>query len=319
MHKNLGLALALLGASLLGMAMTDGDGIIWSRGPDVPLPRGGYGLARYKDGFVLVGGTFWQDKKKHWTEDASFFDPASSRWGSLRPLPRPLAYGVLVDLGGALYLLGGCDDKQVYRDLLRFKDNRWDRVGEIPAPLVYSAAAVLHGKIYQTAGSLDVNDLTTGTRKTWIYDPNSGRWTGGPDVPGPPRLLHAVATLGDSLYLFGGCTQKPGGPLTDLADAYRLDQGAKQWESIKQLPLPVRAAGIAVAQGSIYLFGGYSEKFLDRVYRYDAAKNEYTLVSRMPVALADTRFAFAGGRFYGATGEDAGGSRFAGLLIGRMP
>jgi N-acetylneuraminic acid mutarotase len=319
MYKILGLAVALLGATVWGEIMLEDAAITWSRGPDVPLPRGGYGLAQYKNGFVLVGGTFWQDKKKHWTEDVSFFDPASSRWGSLRPLPRPLAYGALVELGGALYLLGGCDDKQVYRDLLRFENGRWDRLGEVPEPLVYSAAAVLNRKIYQTAGSLDVNDLTTGTRKTWIYDPDSGHWTRGPDVPGPPRLLHAAATLGDSLYLFGGCTQNPGGPLTDLADAYRLDKDGSQWESIKPLSLPIRAAGIAVANGSIYLFGGYSGKFLDQVYRYDVAKNDYTLVSHMPVALADTRFAFTGGRFYGATGENAGGSRFAGLLIGRMP
>ncbi|MFB3904762.1 MAG: Kelch repeat-containing protein [Acidobacteriota bacterium] len=317
MRKHCGMALALLGASFMGVTMNEIKTIVWSRGPDVPLPRGGYGMAWHDQGLVLAGGTFWRDGKKLWTDDVSSFDPKLNRWSGMKPLPRPIAYGSLVELGGSLYLLGGCDDRQVYRDLLRFRDNRWTRIGEIPEPLVYSAAAVLDGRIYQVAGSYDINDLTTGTRKTWTYDPVSGQWSEGPAVPGPPRLLHVLAALGDSLYLFGGCTQKPGGTLTDLDDAYRLRKGATRWETIRSLPLPLRAAGIAAADGSIYIFGGHGVKFLDEVYRYDAGRNNYTRVSRIPVPLADTKFVFGDGRFYGATGEDAGGSRFPGLLIGR--
>ncbi len=318
MLEKLGLAVALLGASLLGVTMNDVDTISWSRGPDVPLPRGGYGMAWHDHGLVLVGGTFWRDKKKHWTDDVSYFNPGTRDWSRVKPLPRPLAYGALVGHDGAMYLLGGCDDKQSYRDLYRLKDGNWTAIGETPQALLYSAAAVFDGRIYQVAGCSDINDLTTGTQKTWIYDPGSGRWSEGPPVPGPPRLLHVLAAVDDSLYLFGGCTQKTGGELTDLADAYRLRKGGKQWENIKPLPLPIRAAGAAVAKGRIYMFGGYSGKFLDGVYCYDIRKNDYAKVSRIPVPLADTKFIFGDGRFYGATGEDAGGSRFPGLLIGEV-
>jgi N-acetylneuraminic acid mutarotase len=317
MREHYGLAL-LLGASLLGVTMNDIRTILWTRGPDVPLPRGGYGMAWHNQGVVLAGGTFWRNKQKLWTDDVSFFDPKSNQWSGLNPLPRPLAYGVLVEFEGSLHLLGGCDNRQVYRDLLRFADNQWTRIGEIPEPLVYSSAAVLDGKIYQVAGSHDINDLTTGTRRTWVYDPRPGHWSEGPPVPGPPRLLHVLAVLDDSLYLFGGCTQKPGGTLTDLADAYRLPRGARQWESIKSLPLAIRAAGIAVTGGGIYIFGGHGGEFLDEVYRYDPGRNDYTRVSRIPTALADTKYVFGNGHFYGATGEDAGGSRFRGLLVGRF-
>lgn len=313
-----GLATALLGASFLGVTMNEIDSITWSRGPNVPLPRGGYGMAWHEQKLLLVGGTFWRDKKKHWTEEVSSFDPATGEWSQLTPLPRPLAYGAVAPSDDPLYLLGGCDDKRVYRDLYRLKDGKWHRIGEIPEPLVYSAAAVLDGHIYQVAGSYDLNDLTTGTQKSWVYDQDSASWSEGPPVPGPPRLLHVLTAVGDSLYLFGGCTQKTGGELTDLADAYRLRKGGKQWESIKSLPLPIRAAGIAVAKGRIFIFGGYSGKFLDTVYCYDVPRNDYTLISHIPVPLADTKFAFKNGRFYGAAGEDADRSRFPGLLIGEL-
>ncbi|HXK60709.1 MAG TPA: kelch repeat-containing protein [Acidobacteriota bacterium] len=298
--------------------MNDSHTIVWTRGPDVPLPRGGYGMAWHDQGVVLAGGTFWQDKKKLWTDDVSLFDVRSGQWRKLAPLPRPLAYGVLVEMEGKLYLLGGCDEHKVYRDLLAFDGSRWVRIGEIPEPLVYSAATVWDGKIWLVAGSYSINDLTTATRRTWIYDPASGQWSEGPSVPGPPRLLHALAAVGDSLYLFGGCTQQPGGPLTDLNDAYRLKSGARHWESIQSLPRAVRAAGVSAAGGQIYLFGGHGGDFLDDVYRYDVRENRYSQVSRLPVPLADTKYVFGDGRFYGATGEDAAGSRFAGLLIGQL-
>ena len=67
----------------------------------------------------------------------------------------------------------------------------------------------------------------------------------------------------------------------------------------------------------LYLFGGYSDRFLDYVYRCDPRNDTYVLISDLPPGLSDTKFLYSRGVIYGISGDDRARSRFPGLLIGR--
>lgn len=293
------------------------ESIAWKRGPDIPLPRGGYYAAWHQGGLLLAGGTYWKDKKKIWTDRVSFYDPRRGHWEEWAPLPRPLAYGVMALAAGRLYLIGGIDEKVLHHDIYRLEGQKWRRIGEAPAGVIYSSAVSVDSRIYVMGGGTNNNDLTTVTNQAWLYEPKNGRWTKLPAVPGPPRLVHAAAAIDKQIFVFGGLTQKAGEPYRNLDDAHRFDTRTRKWTTIKSLPEAARALWAANAGDYIYLFGGMGEKELDTVYRYDQTRDEYQLVSRMPVALMDTKFFFKDGIFYGATGEDKAASRFSGLLIGR--
>jgi N-acetylneuraminic acid mutarotase len=302
----------------LGLAFSSPGHITWSKGPDVPLPRGGYYAAWYKGGLLLAGGTYWNNKKKHWTDRVSFYDPSLNAWAEWHPLPRPLAYGSMVEAEGNLYLLGGSDEKDIYRDVYRSNGQRWVRIGELPKPVVYATAVSVGQELYVLGGGSSVDDVTQATNSAWSFNTKSGQWKSLPPVPGPPRVFHTSAVAGNHIYVFGGSTQKPHHDLENLSDVHRFDIKLHTWSSLKPAPVAARAWFATPANGYIYLFGGYTDHFLDEVYQYNPSRDEYWLVSRLPLPLADTQFFYQKGTFYGATGEDKMASRFSGMFIGRF-
>ena len=68
----------------------------------------------------------------------------------------------------------------------------------MPTPRTEVAAAVLAGKIY-VIGGFDGLGRTVATVE--VYDPASGLWAAGPDLPAPRHHIVAV-TAGDALYAF---------------------------------------------------------------------------------------------------------------------
>ena len=294
------------------------ESIHWSRAVDLPLPRGGYFAAWHNGGVLVAGGTYWKEGKKIWTDAVHFFDPKQGRWFVRTPLPRPLAYGQMISIGGNAYLLGGCDENTVYRTVFRLQSDGWTRIGELPDSLVYFSAVATGDVIYLLAGSHSLNDLSQGTNRAWALDLRAMTWREIEPVPGPPRMTHAAAVVGKSIYVFGGATQEPGKNLIDLDDVVCFDTERKTWRTAARLPEPTRA-GWALAVGpAVYLLGGANEKMLDQVLRYDSVADQYSRTSNLPLPLADTKFFYHNGMIYGAGGEDRARSRFAGTIIGTL-
>lgn len=293
------------------------DSISWTRGPDIPLQRGGYYGAWYNGGLVVAGGTYWSNKKKLWTDKVSFYDPKLNKWSELLPLPRPQAYGTMVESKGNLYLFGGTDENTIYKEVYRFDGKSWTKISEMPRPLIYTASAIIGSRVYLVGGGESLNDSALGTNGAWAYDIKSGKWETLAPTPGPPVLYHTVSAVGNSLYVFGGSTQESGKELTNLNNVYKFDTISKAWQAVNPAPVSARAWYSTSVGGQIYLFGGYTDHFLDDVYRYDPARDQYSLISHLPLRLCDAPFFYSKGRFFGATGEDNPGSRFKGMLIGR--
>jgi N-acetylneuraminic acid mutarotase len=303
--------------SLVLTSHAPGD-ISWSKGPDIPLPRGGYYAAWHNGGLLLAGGTYWKDKKKHWTDKVSFYDPKLNKWTELKPLPRPLAYGSMVDADGSLYLIGGSDEKNIYRDVYRLDGENWVRISELPRPLVYTNSVSVGSRIYVVGGGGSLSDATQAANSMWMFETRKGDWSKLESIPSPQRVYHTTAAFGTKIFVFGGSTLKPGEDLKNIDSVVAFDTVSGSWKEMKGAPVAARAWWAYPVGAYIYLFGGYSDQFLDRVYRYDPIKDDYSLISTLPLPLADTQFFYSDGVFYGATGEDKMVSRFSGTLIGRL-
>lgn len=295
------------------------DYIIWSRGADVPLPRGGYFAAWYNGGLWIAGGSYWKDGKKFWTDEASFYDPKNKTWSKLNPIPRLIGYGVTSRIGKDLYLLGGVDGEgNLNKNIYRLRGDNWSKIGESPTGFVYAAFATIGSKIYVFGGSTSSADVTKATNETWVYETVTDMWGKLNPITGEPRQTFSAAAVGKNVYLFGGVTQKVGEKYYNLGDAYRFETTTGKWTSLKNLPQPVRAFWAAAVGKNVYLFGGFGEAGLDTVYRYAPASDTYKLVSKLPQPLMDTKFIYNNGKFYGASGEDKLVSRFLGMVIGHQ-
>lgn len=293
--------------------------IVWTRGVDIPLPRGGYFAAWHNGGLWLAGGSYWKDGKKLWTDETSFYNPKTKSWSKLNPIPKAFGYGATAQIGKDLYLFGGADgDGNLNKDVYRLRNGNWSKIGESPNGFVYPAYSVVGSKVYIFGGSGSPSDVTKVTNETLVYDSKTNQWNKLDAFPGAPRQIFSAAAVGKNIYVFGGVTQKVGEKFYNLDDAFRLDTKTNKWSAIKKMPIAMRAFWAGSDGKNVYLIGGYSEAGLDTVYRYSPTTDNYELVSKLPQPLMDTKFIFNGGKFYGASGEDKLVSRFPGMVIGSL-
>jgi len=295
------------------------NSIAWSRGPDIPLARGGYFAAWHDGGLWIAGGSYWKDGKKLWTRETSLYDPHRKTWLSLKPIPCAIGYGVTAQIGKDIFLLGGTDeDGALNRDIYRLHEGTWSNIGMSPEGFIYAAFVTIGSRIYIFGGATSPSDVTKATSDSRVYDVKTKHWSKLAPVPGPPRQTFSAVAIGTAIYVFGGVTQRPGEKFYNLNDAYRYDTVTGKWSPLKPLPQPMRAFWAGSDGKNVYLIGGYNERGLDTVYRYTPSTDTYSIASNLPQPLMDTKFIFNGGKFYGASGEDKLMSRFKGLVIGSL-
>lgn len=320
--KVLGIFLIVLGmivVTFISSAKAQTSQIIWNRGADIPLARGGYFAEWHSGGLWLAGGSYWKDGKKLWTDETSFYNPKTKIWSTLKPIPKAIGYGVTAKIGNDLIILGGADaDGNLNTDVYRLRGEQWSKVSESPVGFVYPAYATVGSKIYIFGGSTSASDVTKATANTLIYSTKANKWEKVDAIPGAPRQIFSAAAIGKSIYVFGGVTQKTGEGIQNLNDAYRLDTKTNKWSKLGKMPIAMRAFWTGSDGKNIYLIGGYADAGLDLIYRYLLLKDEYELVSKLPQPLMDTKFIYNKGVFYGASGEDKLMSRFSGLVIGKI-
>lgn len=124
----------------------------------------------------------------------------------------------------------------------------WRTEPPLPEPIQEITGAVHEGRLW-IAGGFD--DSTAVTRAVRIFDPESGEWSSGPDLPAPRHHAMLVST-GEDLFLLGGMQTLAFEPLDT---AWVLRSGATAWTPISSLPED-RGAGFAAAVGDRIVIAG---------------------------------------------------------------
>ena len=133
-----------------------------------------------------------------------------------------------------------------------------------------------------------------------IYDPQAGEWRRGPDLPLP--MHHAnVAVVDGTVYVAGYLT----GPSFAAQGAVFALGSSATWERRRSMPEGTGrgASGVAVADGLLYIAGGFRGSAVDDLSAYDPATDTWTVLAKLP-APADHLVAGAiGGIVYAAGGR----------------
>ncbi|HJT86937.1 MAG TPA: hypothetical protein VJ732_03750 [Bryobacteraceae bacterium] len=231
-------------------------GAKWEELPPGP-PLQGMNLAAYQGKIYRIGGMSPRNKPgepvaDYSVADCARFDPATMKWESLPSLPEPRSSHDVAVIDGKLIVTGGWTmrgpEASQWLDHLEILDLSANRLEwkSVPQPFRRRAliAAAFKGRMF-VMGGLDehgkiVHDVS-------IYDPATGAWTKGPDLPGnevdgfaPAACLHE-----GRLYV-------------SVADGtlYRLNEG--KWE--KAGTATPRVAHRMVSDGNkILVMGGASQ------------------------------------------------------------
>ncbi len=118
-----------------------------------------------------------------------------------------------------------------------------------------------------------------------LYGPAPQRQMSGVEItPSPiPRFEAAAAVVGEKLYLLGGF-HTPDLKVSSRCDVY--DPMSDSWTRLADLPLPVTHAGVTVANGEVWVAGGFAGDHpgaaTAEVWRYDVENNAWTRGPSLP-------------------------------------
>ena len=152
------------------------------------------------------------------------------QWSPLPDLLRPVSVGSVTAVGSKIYLIGGMDyDAREYYVST-------DRTGEVKR---------FGARIY-------VFDTAS---------PDDG-WSELTPCPGTPRMMSAVASFDQQIYVIGGYAVDENGGRHSVVDSWRYDPQADTWHRLRDLPVAVAGFStgtIAYRDRYILLATGYPQ------------------------------------------------------------
>ncbi len=227
---------------------------------------------------------------------------AVDRWEIKSELPFQLENFATSVIDNQIYAVGGESESGVSGGIFRYTidDAFWERLSDKPVPVTDIDASVIGNKLYLPGGKLDdrniINDLA-------VYDPILDQWMNLENLPEARSGYSSIAYEG-RLYLFGGWDGE-----NVRGTIFIYDPINNNWTvSESELPQPIMNAGIAVANGRIFIIGGENQTgTVDSVYVYNPSldisdQNSWSEVSALEnpranmavVSLADLIYIFGG-------------------------
>ena len=141
------------------------------------------------------------------------------------------------------------------------------------SPRALGAAATVGGRMFMVGGG----NYSCGVNATLqAYDPATEVWATLANMP-TPRYEFGAAELNGQLYAIAG-NPGCGSPASAIRAVEAYDPVANTWSSKALLPTGSWDAGVASANGKIFVIGG----FTNYVYCYDPGSNSWTLKSPVP-------------------------------------
>lgn len=220
------------------------------------VARAAPAAALLPDGRVLITGG--QSSELQPLASSEVFDPGSSSFSSVGPMTVPRISHAAVSLAdGRVLVIGG---RQARRgeilnsaEIFDPSTGQFQLTGNMSSPRHKHAAALLpDGRVLVIGGS-DVRDQRGRYRSTEIYDPKTGKFSGGPNMHWPRfKLPYAVATLSSGAILVAG-------------GAARMELYDPKTNSFAVIPGELKdamefATASLLPTGEVLLLGGYDHK-----------------------------------------------------------
>ena len=212
----------------------------------------------YRVGGMTAKNTLDEEEDLHSSDTFARFNPKTRRWTHLSPLPAGRSSHDAVVIDSKVYVVGGWqltgtgDDGQWQTDVLIFDlenpDQGWKTVKQ---PFERRALAASHrgGKLYAIGGMNAVHDID---RSVDIFDPATGSWSNGPELPGEGMNGFGVSawSINESLLASGS-----------NGVVYQLSEDGEHWLEVARLNQGRFFHQLVPAEnGNLLALGGASRK-----------------------------------------------------------
>ncbi len=238
-----------------GTSQGEGSASEPTRSEDYPQWRAIEGLHVPRDDFgtAVVGSDIWTlggmtgDRGNRLTS-IEILDTRSGRWRTSEiEMPVGLASFETVSIGPRIYAFGGFDKRSrptAFSGVLDTRTGRWDELPAVPHPRYAHTVTLYRGDIYVIGGT----DADGVVAEVDVFDPESESWTTAKTPMANARDSHDTVATPDGLMVVGGWLDS--GP-TDRVDLY--DPVTDTWTEGPRLPAPVSRAGVAYADGRVWV------------------------------------------------------------------
>lgn len=296
--------------------------IDWRRGPDLPSARDHLGCGMVDGMFVIAGGAYWKNDRKHYQRETLAYSSETGKWIRLPFLPTPGAYGASAVVDEQLVIAGGANETGVLKSCIRLARKggsyRWQKLPDLPCPLFGAKGAVMDNAFYVIGGAPGMDEAGVRAARPSVLRLHDSRWSecSLPDEFAG-RVGAAVASVNNKIFILGGYGVRPDGALGNFGDAWSFD-GTK-WKRIRDVPIAARwTTALTLDRTHIGLFGGYGDGFLDKVFVYDTEGDTYTESTPLPLPVCSLAGGIADGTIYLAGGEDLQRHRSAAFFMGTI-
>jgi N-acetylneuraminic acid mutarotase len=210
-------------------------GAKWEDLPGGPIAQGmnlaAHGGKVYRVGGMQPRNAPGEPADNHSLTECARFDPKVGKWEPLPPLPAGRSSHDLVVAGDKLVVVGGWQmrgkgETSVWHDTalaldLTASKPEWK---SIPQPFKRRAltAAAVGNKVYVVGGLGE----TGGDKRLDVLDVTTGKWTGGPDLPGADRVAFSPAACAVNGRLLVNTSEGP---------VYRLNAAGDGWEKVGEV------------------------------------------------------------------------------------
>lgn len=251
------IAFLILFAPVAAHAQESDAAISFESLPPLPTALSGQFAGVLKGILVVAGGTSfsappWDGGTKYWHNKIyRLYDEQPARWFNVDVLAAPRAYGGSATHASGIYMVGGSNGRQHYDDVMLLSELEGEMgvsvlPERLPAPSAYLGTALVGDTLY-VCGGQETPESGVASNAFWSLDlanPDA-KWQVLDPLPGPARILPAMAELGNSVYVAGGATlgkdETGAETRTYLKDVWRYTPG-KGWSQAEDLPQPLAAS-----------------------------------------------------------------------------
>ncbi len=129
----------------------------------------------------------------------------------------------------------------------------WEKLPDLPSARSHCPTAVYQGKIYGFGGG---GPRFKSLNSVIIYDPATGRWSRGRDMP-TLRSGAIAHTVGDAIYVVGGGFKQANGTFRFLPTTEIYYPNSDTWERGPDMLMPHDYPAGVVLDGHLYIMGGH--------------------------------------------------------------
>ncbi|NWR39278.1 KLD8A protein, partial [Tachuris rubrigastra] len=226
------------------------------------------------------------------------------QWKSLAPLPSRRVYSTLVEAGGQVFAIGGCDDNGVPVDSFEVyspEADRWTSLPPMPTARAGVAVTTL-GKRIMVVGGVGANQLPL--KVVEMYNIDEGKWKKRSSLREAAMGISVTAKGkgGGTCHGAGGSGRvgtnyrvyAAGGMGADLRPHNFLqhyDMLKDIWVSLAAMPTPRYAATSFLRGTKIYVLGGRQSKYAVNAFEvFDTDTRSWTKFPNIPNKRAFSSF-----------------------------